>query len=79
MKALIELRQTLEGQNTGEERTKDVEAAQALVVNQINTFFHDRLVDRPTIKEYIDQMQVETHALMSEAPPAPGMRRRLRR
>ena len=60
MKALIELRQTLEGQNTGEERTKDVEAAQALVVNQINTFFHDRLVDRPTIKEYIDQMQVET-------------------
>jgi hypothetical protein len=62
VKALLELRQTLEGQNTGEERTADVEAAQALVVNQINTFFHDRLVDRPTIKEYIDQMQAPTPA-----------------
>jgi hypothetical protein len=57
VKALIELRQTLENQNTGEERTKDVEAAQALVVNQINTFFHDRLVVRPTIKEYMEGMQ----------------------
>ncbi len=60
VKALIELRQTLENQNSGEERTKDVEAAQALVVNQINTFFHDRLVVRPTIKEYMDHMQADT-------------------
>lgn len=59
VKALIRLRQTLENQNSGEERTKDVEAAQALVVNQINTFFHDRLVVRPTIKEYMDTMQAD--------------------
>lgn len=59
VKALIELRQTLENQNSGEERTKDVEAAQALVVNQINTFFRDRLEVRPSIKDYMSQMQAQ--------------------
>src|SRR5690606_37920574 len=57
VKALLQLRQKLEQQEPGEARTADVEAAQALVVNQINTFFHDRLIARPTIKEYIERIQ----------------------
>lgn len=55
--ALLTLRRTLDGQEAGQERTDAVEAAQARVVNLINTFFRDRLVAVPTIKEYIDGMQ----------------------
>jgi hypothetical protein len=59
VKSLLELRQTLETQKTGEARSTEVEAARAQVVNLINTFYHDRLVLRPTIREYIDHMQAE--------------------
>jgi hypothetical protein len=59
VKALLHLRQTLENQKTGEERTTEVEAAKAQVVNLINTFYHDRLVVMPSIKDYIDNMQAE--------------------
>ena len=55
VQSLLELRQTLEGQNSGEERSAEVDAAQTQVVNLINTFYRDRLEVRPTIKEYIDQ------------------------
>ena len=57
VKSLLELRQTLETQKSGEKRTTEVEAAKAQVVNLINTFYRDRLVVMPTIKDYIDKMQ----------------------
>jgi hypothetical protein len=60
--SLLRLRQNLEHQEAGEERTAEVAAAQAQVVNLINTFFRDKLVAVPTIKEYIDRMQaVDAH------------------
>jgi hypothetical protein len=59
VQSLLELRQTLEGQNSGEERSAEVDAAQTQVVNLINTFYRDRLEVRPTIKEYITRMQAE--------------------
>jgi hypothetical protein len=57
VQALQHLSRTLESQATGEERTAEVEGAQAQVVNLVNTFFHDKLTAMPTIKEYIDGMQ----------------------
>ena len=63
VKALIELRQTLEYQSDGEARSAAVEAAQTRVVNLVNTFFRDRLTAMPSINEYILSMQGE--------PPAP--------
>ena len=57
VKSLLQLRQTLETQKTGETRSTEVEAARAQVVNLINTFYRDRLVVMPTIKDYIDRMQ----------------------
>ncbi|MEO8261486.1 MAG: hypothetical protein ABI566_02860 [Pseudolysinimonas sp.] len=59
VKSLLQLRQTLEDQKTGEVRTTEVEAAKAQVVNLINTFYRDRLVSMPTIKDYIARMQAE--------------------
>jgi ubiquinone biosynthesis protein UbiJ len=62
VEALQKLSRTLEGQATGEERSAEVAGAQAEVVNLVNTFYRDRLVVMPTIKEYIDQMQAEPAA-----------------
>lgn len=59
VKSLLQLRQTLETQKTGEARSTETEAARAQVVNLINTFYRDRLVVMPTIKDYIDKMQAE--------------------
>ncbi len=58
VKALLFLRRTLEAQEAGEERVAQVAAAQAQVVNLVNTFYREKLVAMPTIKEYIDSMQV---------------------
>jgi len=55
--ALLSLRRTLEDQSAGEGRTADVEAAQARVINLVNTFFRDKLEGVPTIREYIRAMQ----------------------
>ncbi len=55
--ALLHLRQTLESQTTGEERTGDVSAAQARVVNVVNTFFRDKLTGVPSIRDYIERLQ----------------------
>ena len=60
--ALLTLRRTLDDQEAGEERTAAVEAAQTQVINLINTFFQERLTAMPTIKEYMDSMQVESSA-----------------
>ena len=57
VQALLHLRQTLEGQQSGEARSAEVDAAQAQVVNLINTFYRDKLLAMPAIKEYIDRMQ----------------------
>ncbi|HTL42424.1 MAG TPA: hypothetical protein VL294_13215 [Pseudolysinimonas sp.] len=59
VKSLLELRQTLETQKSGEQRTTEVEAAKTQVVNLINTFYRDRLVVMPTIKDYIERIQAE--------------------
>ena len=62
VKSLLRLRDTLDTQRSGEQRTAEVEAARAQVINLINTFFHDRLVAMPSIKEYIERMQAEEEA-----------------
>ncbi|MCA0215809.1 MAG: hypothetical protein LCH43_00470 [Actinobacteria bacterium] len=59
VQALLQLRRTLEDQNSGEARSSEVEAAQAQVVNLINTFYRDKLVAMPSIKDYIDAVQAE--------------------
>uniref|UniRef100_S0DGG7 Uncharacterized protein n=1 Tax=termite gut metagenome TaxID=433724 RepID=S0DGG7_9ZZZZ len=60
--AMLRLRRTLDSQQSGEARSAEVDAAQALVVNLVNTFYHDRLVLMPTIKDYIDRMQADAGA-----------------
>jgi hypothetical protein len=55
--ALLTLRRSLEGQESGAERLAEVDAAQAKVVNLINTFYRDKLTAMPSIKEYIDTIQ----------------------
>lgn len=57
VKSILQLRQSLELQDTGESRVAEVEAAQMRVINVVNTFFHDKLTGMPTIKEYIDGIQ----------------------
>ena len=57
VQALMHLRRVLEKQESGEERTAEVEAAQNRVVNLVNTFYRDKLESLPTIKEYITVMQ----------------------
>ena len=59
--ALLSLRRTLEDQEAGERRTSEVEAAQARVINLVNTFFRDKLEGVPTIRDYIRAMQ-EVHS-----------------
>ena len=68
VKALLRLRQTLEGQSSGEQRTAEVEAAQTQVVNVINTFYREKLIAMPAIKEYIDNIQ----AAGEEIPRSPA-------
>ena len=55
--ALLGLRTALEQHQPGDERDLAVEGARNRVINVVNTFFHDKLTARPTIKEYIDQLQ----------------------
>ncbi len=62
VRALLELRRTLDDQDAGEARTAQVEAAQGRVVNLINTFFQEKLTAMPTIKEYIDGIQAGASA-----------------
>ena len=57
VRALLQLRRTLDDQQAGEQRSAEVEAAQTQVVNLVNTFFRDRLVAMPTIDEYIRTVQ----------------------
>lgn len=58
--AVLRLRRSLFEE--GEQRAADIDAAQALVVNLVNTFYYDRLVLMPTIKDYMERMQAEDAA-----------------
>jgi hypothetical protein len=57
VKAIQQLRQSLELQELGEKRVAEVEAAQTRVINVVNTFFHDKLTGMPTINSYISDIQ----------------------
>ena len=57
VKALLALRNSLEDQHSGEAKSAAVEGAQTKVENLINTFFRERLMEMPTIREYIDGIQ----------------------
>jgi hypothetical protein len=62
VRALMQLRRVLESQETGHDRTGEVDAARARVVNLVNTFFRDKLTGVPSINEYIERMQGEPNA-----------------
>lgn len=57
VKALLQLRQSLDAQVAGMERVAEVDAAQTRVINVVNTFFRDKLTGMPTINDYIQQLQ----------------------
>jgi hypothetical protein len=57
VKALLQLRQSLELQDSGESRVAEVAAAQARVINVVNTFYRDKLAGMPTIDDYITGIQ----------------------
>ena len=60
--ALLRLRTALEAnrpENDPELVERELDAAKAQLENVINTFFHDRLVALPAIKDYIDALGVE--------------------
>lgn len=57
VRALLQLRQSLELQDSGEARVAEVAAAQARVINVVNTFYRDKLAGMPTIDDYITGIQ----------------------
>lgn len=60
--ALLRLRTALEAnheESDPELVERELEAAKVQLENVVNTFFHDRLVALPTIKEYIDALGVQ--------------------
>lgn len=57
VRAILQLRQSLELQDEGERRVAEVEAAQTRVINVVNTFFREKLTGMPTINEYIAGIQ----------------------
>lgn len=62
VKALLQLRRSLEDGDDSQVRLARIEAAETHVINVVNTFFRDRLTQMPTIKEYIDEIQSATPA-----------------
>lgn len=57
VKAILQLRQSLELQKDGHSRVAEVEAAQTRIINVVNTFFKEKLTGMPTINEYIVGIQ----------------------
>lgn len=58
VRALLQLRRTLEHQEGGAGRIAEVAAARGQVVNLVNNFYRDKLTAVPTIKQYIDGIQL---------------------
>jgi hypothetical protein len=59
VRLLLRLRDSLTRQESGQALTAQAEAARAEVINVVNNFFHERLVAVPTIKAYIEEIQIK--------------------
>jgi len=59
VRLLLRLRDSLTRQEGGQALTAQAEAARAEVINVVNNFFHEKLVAVPTIKEYIENIQMK--------------------
>lgn len=59
VRSLLRLRDSLTRQESGHERTVEVEGARQQVINIVNNFFHERLNALPAIEEYIAGFQGE--------------------
>jgi hypothetical protein len=59
VRTLVRLRQQLDTTDLGAGLTADAEAASGQLKNLVNTFFHDRLVEIPSINAYIGRLQSE--------------------
>ena len=57
VKLLLEFRDALSEQNTGQESPFRVEAARDEVINIVNNFFFEKLTTVPAIKSYMDEMK----------------------
>ena len=57
VRELLQFRDSLSDQQTGEALTAQAEAARAEVINIVNNFFFERLTSLPTIKSYIGDLQ----------------------
>lgn len=55
--ALLRLRRSLEAHRIDEVRAADLQAAESQIINVVNTFFQDKLMARPAIREYIERIQ----------------------
>lgn len=60
VKHLLKLRDALSRPDAGVELTNEAEAARAEVINVVNNFFYERLTGMPTIKAYMDGVQVRS-------------------
>jgi hypothetical protein len=54
---LLRLRDSLTRQKSGEELTREAEAARGGVINLVNNFFYEKLHAVPAIQAYMDQIQ----------------------
>lgn len=72
VKAILQLRQSLELQEDGHSRVAEVEAAQMRVINVVNTFFKEKLTGMPTINEYIVGIQGESKTSSKTGNTTPG-------
>jgi hypothetical protein len=59
VRLLLRLRDSLTRHESGQALTAQAEAARAEVINVVNNFFHERLVAVPTIKAYIEEIQIK--------------------
>jgi hypothetical protein len=59
VRLLLRLRDSLTRQAPRQQLDSEAEAARAEVINVVNNFFHDRLVEVPTIREYMEGFATE--------------------